>query len=141
MHLPKMCSIMHKSAHGLSDLNGPHWFTEFTNSRRWVEHYFSSIEAKCKPIKRMMSSIANVHSYFTISCFKHWMPSVTLHVVCALIEITNSWNVILQQRVLRHCKSFLTEGRNRKCSQRKRKNEAMCIPFDECQLCCHCFQL
>lgn len=80
----------------ISDLNGPHWFTEFTNSCGWVEYYFSSIEAKSKPIKGMMPSITNVYSDFPICCFKHWMPSVTLHIVCALIEITDSWDVILK---------------------------------------------
>lgn len=29
------------------NLNGPHWFTEFTNSGRWIENNLSTIQAKC----------------------------------------------------------------------------------------------
>jgi hypothetical protein len=44
----------------------------------------------------MMPAITDVYSNFAISCFKHRMPSVTFHIVCALIEVANSWDVILE---------------------------------------------
>eukprot|EP01018_Ginkgo_biloba_P015040 Gb_26376 [translate_table: standard] len=43
----------------------------------------------------MMPSIAYIDTNLSISSFKYRMPCVAFHIVRALIEITNSWDVIL----------------------------------------------
>lgn len=55
-----------------------------SNSSRGVEDDLSSIHTVHEPVERVMSPIADIHSYLPELCLEHCVTSVTLHIICRL---------------------------------------------------------
>lgn len=49
------------------------------------------------PVHGVMSAITDVYSDLAVCCLKHWMSGVALQVVCALIEVTYTRDVVLHK--------------------------------------------
>ena len=65
----------------ISRLNGPKRLTQAANGGAWIEHNFSTVQAKHHPIQRVVAAVANVDGNFAVYGVKHGMAVIALHVV------------------------------------------------------------
>lgn len=90
-----MVADTHVAETVVTHLNWPHGFTKVSDSCRRVKDKLSSIHSEGLPIHRVVSSITYVYCNLAKLCLKHWVPSVALHVISTLIEVSHPWNMVL----------------------------------------------
>lgn len=76
-------------------LDRPHWFGQRPYSGRRVEDDLCSVETKRHPIKRVVSTVANVDRNLAKRRLKDRPPCVAFHVVRRFIEVADAWDVVL----------------------------------------------
>mmetsp|Transcript_12601 Transcript_12601/g.28623 ORF Transcript_12601/g.28623 Transcript_12601/m.28623 type:complete len:308 (+) Transcript_12601:289-1212(+) len=80
---------------GIPALDGPHRLAQCPHRRRRVEHNLRSVQPKTHPVQGVVPPVADVHADLGVLRVEDGVPGVALHVVGGLVEVVDSWNVVL----------------------------------------------